>query len=267
MVKKTLHFTIGEGLDDLARQGYWFENKKEWGINLIKHLCTGITEKQINDVLNGDAKVVPIKNGTMVNLVYEENIEFKNKLKQFLIMKKENAEYNIKAEKHLDKCGQAHSSCKYQTDGKCCFSRRKDWGCFLDNPEKLNSQIDFNMLVRKQEFIYSFYGNNRPSKKTQEMSKIKCKTLEKHSFNISNELDKKVYDFIFKEHHYTINDSARNQSECPHCGYKSNGDMWDKIEDKKAFIGIKKISDKQFLYCFECPNCFEKLFYHRGRKW
>ena len=264
---EALHFTIGEGLDDLARQGYWFEDRKEWGINLIKHLCMGITEKQINDVLNGDANVVPTKNGTMVNLVYEENVEFKKKLTQYLITKKKNAEYRVKAEKHLDKCGQAYSSCKYQTGGKCCFSKRKEWGCFMDNPEKIDSQINFNMTVRKQEFIDSFCGNNRPSKLTQEISGIKCKPLEKHSFDLSNELDKKVYDFIFKEHHYTINDSARNQSKCPHCDYDSRGSMWDRKEDKKDFIGINKISDNQFLYCFECPNCFGKFFYHSTRKW
>ena len=75
--EKIVHFTIGEGMDRLVRDAYWFENRKEWALRLVKDLCIGINDKQINSILNGDARLMPVEKGTMLELVYKEDKKFK----------------------------------------------------------------------------------------------------------------------------------------------------------------------------------------------
>jgi hypothetical protein len=76
---------------------------------------------------------------------------------------------------------------------------------------------------------------------------------------------KKTFNFVYKGHEYTYNDSARNQSECPHCG-ASNGDirLIDPIRDGDdfAFMGYKRLNEDTYAVCFHCQNCFNYLFYH-----
>jgi hypothetical protein len=69
-------------------------------------------------------------------------------------------------------------------------------------------------------------------------------------------------DIVFKGHTYTHNDRADNQGQCPHCGEIAPNKFFWKPEDS-AFIGFKKIDEKWSIYCFECPKCFEKFFYHK----
>ena len=70
------------------------------------------------------------------------------------------------------------------------------------------------------------------------------------------------YDFIFKGHHYTYKDSARNQLFCPHCGEAAPDGFFWSIGDK-GYIGTRMPRNGDMaITCFECPNCFEKFFIH-----
>lgn len=71
---------------------------------------------------------------------------------------------------------------------------------------------------------------------------------------------KKVFSFIFKGHEYTPRERAIHPGHCPHCDLKSPWLIWE--ETDKGFIGCKKIDPFQYIYCFECPKCFEKFFFH-----
>jgi hypothetical protein len=66
---------------------------------------------------------------------------------------------------------------------------------------------------------------------------------------------------IFQGHEYTFNDRAQDQGRCPHCGELApDGHFWKAHDD--AFIGYKQISRNFTIFCFECPKCFKKFFYH-----
>jgi hypothetical protein len=76
----------------------------------------------------------------------------------------------------------------------------------------------------------------------------------------------KVYEFYFQQHQYTYIDSARSQSECPHCGATAGDEFGfiDPIKDKDKFYfeGIKKLGEDQVAFCFVCLSCGEHFFYH-----
>ena len=262
-MKQIVSFTIGNGLDKLARQAYWFEDRKPWAEKLLRNLCMGITNKQMMDILNGDAKVIAVKKGTAVELVYEEDTEFKEELQNHLDFLKEQKEKGrkakIKAEKHLDYCGDNFSHCKFNSGNRCCFGLRNTYGCFLDNPELMDKRIDSDVKLR-----IAFILNSKGLRKTGIIPDEVPQLGHYDKDFIEDITIKKVFDFVFNGHHYTIRDSARNQGECPHCGNQPIGDFWNE-DDKEAFIGVKKVSDKQFLWCFECPKCFKKFFYHNSR--
>jgi len=75
----TLHFTVGEGIDRLVRQAYWYENRQEWAMSVLDCL-NGITQVQKMDVLNGDAQLRPVDNNTRLQLIYEQDFDFKAEL-------------------------------------------------------------------------------------------------------------------------------------------------------------------------------------------
>ena len=67
---------------------------------------------------------------------------------------------------------------------------------------------------------------------------------------------------VFKGHEYTRADRAGHQGKCPHCGENApDGSFWQASD--KAFIGHKKVNNIRSIFCFECPRCFEKFFYHQ----
>lgn len=70
------------------------------------------------------------------------------------------------------------------------------------------------------------------------------------------------FNFLFKGKEYTHQDVAQNQGLCPHCGKNSIDYFWRPWDD--AFIGVYKLSKHESIYCFECPKCFEKFFYHQS---
>jgi len=88
-VRANVYFRIGEGLDGLVRQAYWYENRKEWAIKVLDCL-KGITEEQKMAVLQGDAQLKPSEDGRKVLLTREPDEGFKAELKAFLDWRTEN---------------------------------------------------------------------------------------------------------------------------------------------------------------------------------
>ena len=116
---------------------------------------------------------------------------------------------------------------------------RNKFGCYLDSP------VDHDVM--QNEMIYI----NR-AQMADRFDAIKKKV---HASQLIKNIANRQFDFVFKGHHYTIRDSARDQGECPHCGKRSIGNMYEFIDD--GFIGWKKIDKLQSVLCFECSNCFE----------
>lgn len=81
MSTTTTFFKLGEGLDYLVRQAYWYENRQEWALSVLDCLV-GMTEQQKTDVLNGDVQLIPIDDGKKLTLLYEPNEQFKKELKE-----------------------------------------------------------------------------------------------------------------------------------------------------------------------------------------
>lgn len=76
----------------------------------------------------------------------------------------------------------------------------------------------------------------------------------------------KVYNFVFKGHNYIPSDRADNQGMCPHCSCQAPDNfMFDAKRDKELFIGYYKVDEMNCIACFECPECFEKFYYHQER--
>jgi len=292
---KKLHFSVGDGFTDLVRQIFWYEDKYR-GYRLLDTMI-GITIDQKDAILNGDAYLKPTKDKTGMDLIYEEDKEFKQELtnhKKFLKRQQDEKEKELeelrnksweedidlemelggrrelvkreefdlkkdeilppsmlgtiekkrkaskKAKKHLEKCGE---KCKYNHGGRCMFGKRDDWGCWIET-EGIEDKLWELLNIRKKEAGLMCGGE-----------------LSKDHYSLAKKLEEKVFNFIYEKHEYVINDSARNQGECPHCGEKAPTDHFWRPTDK-AFIGEKQLGKKQYAYCFECPQCFNNFFYH-----
>lgn len=71
--------------------------------------------------------------------------------------------------------------------------------------------------------------------------------------------------FDYNGHTYTALDSARIQSECPHCGKRSNiNGCIHPIKDKNEFkfLGFAQTSCGDNAICYECLSCYEKFWFH-----
>lgn len=141
METKIMHFTVGKGLDKLARQGYWFEDRKEWAIKLLRSLCVGINQKQLMAVINGDAQIKPIKKGTEVELVYKEDLKFKKELFKYQDFLKNKDGYwtpqslkqNWRKGKDCDLCKCGHPRYMHNHSRSFGHMQCKVHGCRHDN--------------------------------------------------------------------------------------------------------------------------------------
>jgi hypothetical protein len=76
MQTETVHFTIGAGISNLARDAFWYEQKFEWAEKVL--LCfEGISPENIDDIFRGDAYLKPSNNGQTVQLILKEDSKFK----------------------------------------------------------------------------------------------------------------------------------------------------------------------------------------------
>jgi hypothetical protein len=275
--KKYLHFRMGDGFTDIVRQMFWYEDK--FKAYRILDSMIGITMTQKDAILNGDAFLEPIKEGTQMRLVYKEDKVFKAEIaahKLFLLDKaklekaelearleaaRKEAEYaeisatgrlaeelSLPTEKHhayrkaKKNGGKCKEECQFNPHGTCIFGMRDKWGCWVET-EGIESKMNELVALRS----------------TRERAGVMPGSEEERIFNGAT-VDK-IFNFIFEGHEYVLSDSARNQGECPHCGEQApDGKFWQTKD--KGYIGYKKLADEQFAYCFECPSCHEKFFYH-----
>lgn len=71
------------------------------------------------------------------------------------------------------------------------------------------------------------------------------------------------YLFVYSGHEYTKSERAEHQGKCPHCGEPApDGNFYQAYDD--SFLGYKKLDDRFSAFCFECPKCFEKFWYHQS---
>jgi hypothetical protein len=90
METKILNFTVDpEGVIELARQRYWFENSKKHGVSILRCFI-GIESYQITRILEGDAT---LKEDDIGRIYYSEipDEEFKKQLKDYLDYQKRKA--------------------------------------------------------------------------------------------------------------------------------------------------------------------------------
>lgn len=157
------------------------------------------------------------------------------------------------AKKKDQKC--EADDCKYCAGNTCAFGQRDVWGCYGED-KLVRRKIGELLVVSTKATMMSVKGDNSGR-------------------DIIGGMVNKIFNFVFKSHHYTMRDSARSQAHCPHCDCNSQGDMWDPKDDKKAFIGYKSFGkiigmlgkeEDTYAACFECPECFKKFFYHTTYK-
>ena len=147
-----------------------------------------------------------------------------------------------RAKQHLEPCND--TECRYSQkpieykENVCCFGARTNKGCIRETPE-LEENLDVLLALASMP--------------------VESKFLDTQI--------RKQFHFVYKGHEYTYKDSARLQNQCPHCDkYSISNNMVDPIKDDEAgtfkFIGFKQTADDECVVCFECQECFEKLFYH-----
>ena len=85
---QALHFRISEGLFEIIRSAYWYENRKKWA-NRCLDCLDGITKAQKKRFLSGDAVLLAIKKGTVVEYQEREDTSFKKELTEHLNWLKE----------------------------------------------------------------------------------------------------------------------------------------------------------------------------------
>lgn len=222
---KTLHFKVHPNILNIIRQAYWFEEgRKEWAMSCLDVCSSGqLTLELTNKLLEGDAYFITKDSGITLSVVREPDTKFKKELKEWRAWKAEEVKCVKKAIPEED------------CDSEFVVELEKD----------VNEKANKNIAI---EFFIKAHLEETPEGK-------------KACLQLTKEFSQKVYDFIFKGHHYTFNDAARHQGMCPHCGMNSpDGSFWQ--ESDKAFIGKAKLGSIMYARCFECPNCFNKFFYH-----
>ena len=150
-----------------------------------------------------------------------------------------------RAKRHLEICEDLH--CRFighthkDDNPVCCFGLRNSTGC---------CQEDDAVMDRADEIRH-----------TAMQAMLGMKTQKGEHITHYNDAIRKKFEFVFNGHHYKASDSARNQSRCPHCDKRAEGQvgsLWSK--KSKAYIGCYN----KEIYCFECPSCFKKFYYHNG---
>lgn len=241
MKQEILHFKVHPSILNLPRQMFWYEDKQAKAIDIMDVLTSGeITIRQVRNLLNGDAYFITEDDGETLTLVEKEDKEWKKELKEHI-------EFLERRKIELEK--EKKEQRKILEKDQFFFGEDKEAFEITHNNTMEELTKNANLNLAKGLFMQKWTSKDKAEKEA-------CDELIK-------DLKNKVFDFIFKGHEYKFKHSARNQSECPHCEHKaSDGFMWDETRDKKAFIGKKKLGDDMYAYCFECPKCFNKFFYH-----
>ena len=266
MLKK-LSFRVDPNILSIPRQMYWYEDKEKEALHFLHVLCSGcLNTQQCYDLLNGDAYFITKDEGITLTLVQEIDSDWQeevNQRKKYLEEKKKEEEYN----KNHPFCKYgSESKCKYcAEDNRCLYSRFIGYKAGHTYMSHEGGECYFNNHQEEEESSLLDSDNLLESLQRQANIRIGCALAEgkdKVSKDLAKKFLNKKYDFIFKGHQFTLKDSARDQTRCPHCNERSSdGNLW-KITDK-SFIGKHKLNDIEYALCFECPKCFEKFYYHQ----
>lgn len=230
MIKK-LHFKIHPNILNIIRDAYWFEEGKDsWALKTLLSLDNSrkiMTLDYALKLLEGDAHFITKDGGKTLSIVFKDEKKFKKELARELKRKEE---------------------------------ERK--ALLVINDEEENTEVEEFKSNTLEALIKR--GNLQIAQSAM-MQKLTAKTDEEReaaeSILISHV--NKQYSFVFEGHEYTFDDSARNQSQCPHCGKKSSdGFAWSNIDDKESYIGTKDFGNGNLALCFQCPDCHEKFYYH-----
>jgi len=262
-----LHFTVDPSILNLPRQMYWYENKEKEALRFLHVLCSGgLNTQQCYDLFNGDAYFITKDGGVSLTLVEKKDLDWIKEVeerKRYLEKKAKEEEYN-----------KSHPFCKYDSepeckycaeDNRCLYSRYRGYKTTLTECE--GGECYFDNYGEKEQALSELNIDSdifMESMQRQANIRIGCMLAEgkdKVSKDLAKKFLNKQYDFLYKGHQYTINDSARNQSECPHCSERSPDRYAWKLTDK-GFIGKHNLNDIEYALCFECPKCFKKFYYH-----
>ena len=296
MKTKKLHFKVcGEGLTDLIRQIYLYEDKeKAW--NIIGTL-NGITIEQAKSILLGDAKLISIKDGTELQIVEEVDKKWKeeyNAKLQSLIIEEENTRnVNDAINEFMSTYPRlSREEAKYYVIEGISQSRKSTrevqvlakeamiranvaTSTMFRDKEEVAEEVVEEELEKEEGFPIANYQDEELKQKQANLDIAKnifiANSLEKDpkKKKMNDELLQsfvgKEYSFTYKNHEYTFKDSARNQRECPHCEFKApDGSFWN--ERDSAYIGYYDgFKDGNVAVCFECPECFDRFYYHYNK--
>ncbi len=146
MVTKKLHFKVDPSIINIIRQGYWYEDRKDWAMKCLHSLGGNMTMDMAMDLLYGRNGLKIHSDGINLTLSDKPDVEFQKELKnrlEYLEEKKKKAE----EEAQRPYCNNDKSmsiDCKYKSemDGKCLYSRmsgyktpieeHKGGECYLD---------------------------------------------------------------------------------------------------------------------------------------
>jgi len=138
-----LFFGIGDGMTDLVRDTFWFEQRFDWSKGVLD-CFRGISEEQKDKILIGDAFIKPVEEG--VKVVFEKDMKFKNELKQhinFVKLKMERLNKEIyKSEADIEK-------------EECRFT-----GTDIEVVDELKQSLkQFEMERKSYEELLRYYNN------------------------------------------------------------------------------------------------------------
>ncbi len=129
MKKQTLHFRVHPNILNIIRQGYWYEDRREWAIKCLRSLGGNMTLDMAHDLLDGKNGLTTDDGGETLTTTDKPDIEFQKELKQhkkFLEEQKKQKEEDAKRPfcNNSDRL-EMNLHCKYfsKDDGKCMYSK------------------------------------------------------------------------------------------------------------------------------------------------
>lgn len=245
---ETLHFKVHPNILNIIRTAYWYENKERWAFNCLS-CFKGLDLDTANALLRGDAHFITKDDGNTLTAVFANEVKFKKEILEHKKHLKENEEEE-----------------KRERERQRIASEKEEFEVYKPKPKrnKVVSDIQNRYDRITNEEARTKYSNNYLANEFFiKATMTKDKKERKLWMQTAQDYKNKVFEFVYKGHHYTFLDSARSQSHCPHCDNESKDTFWSKTD--KAFIGEYNFSKTQSAYCFECPKCFKHFFYHRSK--
>lgn len=90
-MKQILHFGVGHGMAELARDVFWFEHRFDWALNFLE-CFEGLNKEYVVSILKGEALLNPINQGREVEPVFKRDDEFRERLEEHIGIAKQKVE-------------------------------------------------------------------------------------------------------------------------------------------------------------------------------